>query len=260
MTAKPLRGKTIAITRPKDQGDGLARKLRAAGARVVLTPAIRIRPLSSKKLDEALKNLGAYDSAVFTSANAVDCFFNRARRLRLGPPRRPQSLYAVGRQTVAALAARGWPGARAPKNHHGEALAALMGSVRGRKILFPRAKTAREALPRILREKGAKLSVIACYETLPDRAGLRRLLRISPEKIHAITFTSESTVHRLMARLKPAKRRALFAAAAAASIGPITSSALEKYGVGPIVQAKKSTSSGLYDALLAHFKKREAPR
>ena len=226
MPERPLRGKTIAITRPKDQADLLASKLRTAGARVLLTPTILIRPLSSyARLDAGLRRLEAYDACIFTSANAVKGFFDRARRLGLNSLHRPDKLYAIGPQTAQELIRQGWPGARSPKNHRGEALAAFLGDVRGRKILIPRAKTAREALPSLLRKGGARVSVVACYETVADKAGVRRLLRLPPEKIHAITFTSESTVNQLMSRLSPKKRAALFAKTAAASIGPITSSA-----------------------------------
>lgn len=261
MPAKPLRGKTIAVTRPKDQADSLALRLRSAGARVLLTPTILIRPLSScGRLDAALRRLGSYDTLIFTSANAVNCFFDRARRLRLGNLQKPKWLYAVGPQTIRELRLRGWRGARAPKNHRGEALAALLGDVRGRNILIPRARIAREILPWLLRKNGARVSVAPCYETVANKAGLKRLTEIPPQNIHAITFTSESTVEQLMAHWGPSKGRALLNRTVAASIGPITSAALKKYGVQTIVQAKKSTSSELYAALLLHFKNKDGSR
>lgn len=261
MPSKPLRGKIIAVTRPKDQADSLALKLRSAGARVILTPTIRIRPLSPcGRLDAALRRIDSYDTMIFTSANAVHCFFDRARRLRLGVLRKPRRLYAVGSRTAQELALRGWRGAHAPKDHRGEALAALLGDVRGRNILIPRAKIAREILPSLLRKNGARVSVAACYETIADKAGLKRLAGISQKNVHAITFTSASTVDQLMAHLGPSKGRALLNRTVAASIGPITSAALKKHGVRSIVQAEKSTSSGLYAALILHFKSRDGLR
>ena len=49
----PLAGRTIAVTRAREQASGLAARLQALGARVVLAPAIRTEPLDARLPDLA---------------------------------------------------------------------------------------------------------------------------------------------------------------------------------------------------------------
>lgn len=254
MTRGPLFGKTIVVTRPKEQAGKLAAKIKAAGARAVLVPTIRIAPPSSySSLDKALKILASYEVLVFTSRNAVDSFFGRARSLRLGRLKTPSELFAVGTQTAKALRRHGWKSARAPEIHRGEALARSLGEVKGKRILIPRAKAAREVLPRELRRRGAKVSVVEAYRTVPDKTGLLRLKKALKGRIDAVTFTSGSTVREFVAQAGSAACRGLFKTAAAASIGPITSAALKLYGISPAIQAKKATAESLLQGLKSYF-------
>src|SRR4051812_25594122 len=62
----PLRGRTIAVTRAREQASGLAARLRALGARVVLAPAIRTEPL-----DAQLPDLAGFDLLCLTSPTGV---------------------------------------------------------------------------------------------------------------------------------------------------------------------------------------------
>src|SRR3954469_21414521 len=58
----PLSGRTIAVTRAREQASGLAARLQAAGAGVVLPPAIRTEPLAP-----AVPDLHGYDLVCLTS-------------------------------------------------------------------------------------------------------------------------------------------------------------------------------------------------
>lgn len=256
MVCKPLQGKTIVITRPREKANPLALKLSRAGARVILAPTIRIDPPASYSgLDASLRGLKSYDALVFTSANAVESFFKRAKRLRLKSLPRPKRLFAIGPKTAEALRHYGWQKARMPENHRGEDLARSLGDVSGSRILIPQARVAREALSRMLSRRGAQVSLVESYRTIPDKSGLKFLKKTPPERIDAVTFTSESTVHQFVSQWGAARSRKLFIKAAAASIGPITSSALRKHGIRPAVEAKKYTAAGLYAALIEHFQR-----
>src|SRR6185369_9521402 len=108
----------IVVTRPKTQAAPLTSRLRELGAKVRAAPAIRIvDPHSWSGLDAALKRLDRYDAVIFTSANAVDRFFRRARHVlktRLRPPRR---LFAIGPATARALRTCGWRGVGIPDRY-----------------------------------------------------------------------------------------------------------------------------------------------
>jgi len=152
---KPLKGRTVLVTRPKAQSVEAIRRLRALGARVLSAPAIKFAPARRRApLDDALRRLASFDAVIFTSPNGVDWFFRRARRLLGRRPPRPSRLLAVGPGTARALAGHGWARAEVPRVHTGPSLAKRLGLARGKKILIPRAEDGREDLPRLLRRAG----------------------------------------------------------------------------------------------------------
>ncbi|HEX8119360.1 MAG TPA: uroporphyrinogen-III synthase, partial [Pyrinomonadaceae bacterium] len=76
--SKSLEGRTVLITRAREQAAGFAADLEAFGARVVACPTIEIVPPASyAQLDEAIENIFGYDWLVLTSANAVEHFLAR---------------------------------------------------------------------------------------------------------------------------------------------------------------------------------------
>src|SRR5476649_1043900 len=64
---RPLFGKRILVTRPKDQGFDLVEQLEAMGAEVIEAPMIRIEPPDDEApLDEACARAGEFDWIVFS--------------------------------------------------------------------------------------------------------------------------------------------------------------------------------------------------
>jgi len=182
---------------------------------------------------------------IFTSANAVEAFFERAKAIR-SVPGRPGKVYVVGPATGKALRDRGWRPDSISGAHDGASLARKIGPVRGLSILIPRAETARKDLPKILRKKGARVSVAAAYRTVPDREGLKLLqAAVAAQGADWVCFTSGSTVKNFVSAVGPAKAREFFRRARAASIGPVTSSALCRAGIAPAVEASPCTTTDL---------------
>ena len=247
-----LAGKTVLVTRPRSQAAELARMLSGRGARVIAAPAIRIaNPTSWSRLDRALRQLQSYETLIFTSANSVARFFDRAEKILGRRPLRPRRLYAIGPQTAKALTHQGWRGIGVPDHYEGEALARRLGQVRGMRILIPRAKKARAVLPKLLRRRGAKVDVVEVYRTVGDEAGLKQIRQIvRQESADIVTFTSSSTVEHFMKAVSRAGARRFFRRAIAASIGPVTSSTLRGCGVRGMVEAKTYTSAGLVSAIV----------
>lgn len=237
-----LSGRTIVVTRPRAQADALVRRLARSGARVVCAPVIKIaEPSSYRRMDAALRALPSYRFVVFTSQNAVERFFARGRALgmrpRLGEGARA---FAIGEKTAAALADRGWA-ASAVAESRGEALARAIPARPGDRVLLPRAKRARPELPAGLRRRGARVSIVEAYRTVPDTTSAPLLRRLADSgRVDAVTFTSASTVEHLARQLGRARFRKLFARAVAASIGPITTQALRRLGVRPLQAAGAS--------------------
>jgi uroporphyrinogen III methyltransferase/synthase len=249
-----LTGRTVVVTRPPGATTALEKGLSRLGANIVRIPLIRIAPPDSfRRLDWALRRLGSFDTAIFASANAVEAFFSRARALRIRT-RPPARVFAVGPGTAAALRRRAWR-ARIPVEHRAEALAESLGKVSGWSILLPRAKMGGDLLPRTLKNRGAKVTVVSAYQVLPNRRAAAPLRRAAAQGAAVVTFTSGSTVSALFSLLKSRERRRLLSESAAASIGPVTSAALRRRGIRPQIEAAKATPEHLFRAIVRHLER-----
>ncbi|NLE22044.1 MAG: uroporphyrinogen-III synthase [Actinobacteria bacterium] len=254
---RPLAGRTVVVTRPREQAASLAEPLEALGAEVLLVPTIRIvpRPLDDE-VAGVLRELSAYQLVVFTSTNAVRVFAGYlARGTEGGVMPAGPVVAAVGPATAAALERHGLGCHLVPDEYVAEGLAdALAGTdaaAAGARVLIPCARDAREVLPDTLRARGAVVDVLPIYETLAADALAVPADRI--ENADYITFTSASTVRRLAGLLEaagagpPLPER--LAGARLCSIGPITSQALRDLGLTAAVEAREYTAAGLVAAI-----------
>src|SRR5208337_3705006 len=81
---RPLFGKTILVTRSRDQASAFSARLAELGASVIEVPSIRIVPVEdAAPIYECIKNLARYDWIIFTSVNGVSRFFGYMSELRL---------------------------------------------------------------------------------------------------------------------------------------------------------------------------------
>lgn len=254
MSALPLAGKCIVVTRPRHQARSLSQALGNLGARVVQAPAIRIVPPSDfAPLDRALGRIDTYDWVVFTSANGVDAFFDRISQV--DPERDLSSLSfgAIGPATAESLAERGYQASVVPERFVAEEFfRALLArdEVAGRHFLLPRADIAREALPELLKRAGGNVEVVVAYRTLPATDEIGRVVAlVRNREIDVVTFTSGSTVRSFFSEVEPASVIGRFAAA---SIGPITSKALRDLGLEPAIEATTYSVPGLVEAIVRY--------
>jgi uroporphyrinogen III methyltransferase/synthase len=163
---------------------------------------------------------------------------------------------AIGPETAKRLASAGITASLVPERYQAEGILDAVDpkTMKGKRVLIPRAAEAREVLPETLRRWGATVDVVIAYRTaLPkvDVAPLAELLR--QRKIDVITFTSSSTVKNFV-RLFGGKNLAEIAAGSAiACIGPITASTIEEAGGRADIVAEEFTISGLVRAIIAHF-------
>jgi uroporphyrinogen III methyltransferase/synthase len=255
----PLFGKRVLITRPEGQSADFAEALRDLGAEPVELPTIRIAPPSDgAPLTAAIARVEQYDWLVFTSVNGVRYFFaaldqsgGDARKLARA------KIAAIGPATARELKRYGLRADCVPEEYRGEAVAEAMRraspSLDGLAVLLARAEVARDTLPNMLREGGARVDVVSSYRTLeaPDENFSQILARLEAGSIDIATFTSPSTVERLWAALGSAAPR-LLAQVTLAAIGPITEKALAARGLTAHVVASSYTAEGLVDALTAH--------
>ncbi len=257
LAARPLAGRRMAVTRAREQAGDLARQLEALGAEVVAAPTIRIAPLADlAALRAALTRVPPYDWIVFTSQNTVQVMCDRLPEWELAPRDVARAaVAAIGPATADALVRHGVVPDLVPDRFVAEAVVAALaarGDVRGKTILIPRAREARDALPDGLRGLGALVDVIAVYETIRETGDGRKLAaEILAGTIDVVTFTSSSTV-RGFAELVggPVAVSGRFAAAV---IGPVTAETARELGITVAIEAQDYTVPGLVDAIVRHF-------
>ncbi len=255
----PLFGKRIAITRTREQASVLRQELEALGAEVIEIPTIAIRaPDSWEPLDSAIRRLAEFQYLLVTSANGVSNFL--ARLMACGRDSRALkglTIGAIGPATAAEFVRAGVKVDLLPKEYVAEGLLAALGGhdLRGKAILIPRARVARDLVPRALKERGARVEVVEAYQTiLPDlsRQQVARMLEPAPD---AITFTSSSTATNFAKLVGEDRVVETLRGVLTASIGPITTATLRKLGLSVTVEAQEATMAGLARAIANEFKR-----
>jgi uroporphyrinogen III methyltransferase/synthase len=252
-----LFGKRIVITRSREQASVLREALAELGAQVVEIPTIEIRdPASWEPLDQAIQRLEEFHYLLVTSANGVRSFLGRLKVCgRDVRDLKGVTIGAIGPATAAEFAKTGIRVDLVPENYRAEGLLETLRShdLKGKSFLIPRAKVARDVLPRELGRLGAHVEVVEAYEAVapPLRRGqLKRLLTPLPD---LIVFTSSSTASNFARLFRDCRLERVLRGIAVASIGPITSDTVRKLGLSVSVEARESTIPGLLQAIREHF-------
>ncbi len=246
---RPMYGKRVVVTRARAQASDLAARLRELGAEVVELPAIRIEPtIESDEVRGAVEQIGDYALICLTSPNGVRLLFKAMDRAGIDARALAGvTVAAIGPGTARALAERGIAADIVPARFVAESLVESLETmaVDGKRVLVARAAEARDVIPEWLENRGAKVDVVAVYETVreaPDAAAVE-----AAQSADYVTFTSSSTVRNLTEVLGdrfPAKARVV-------SIGPVTSEAARDAGLEVHAEAERHDVDGLVAALLA---------
>lgn len=263
--ARPLFGKRILVTRPKPQANELVDRLEAMGAQAIEAPMIRIVPPEDfQPLDDACARAGEFDWIVFSSANAVDAFVDR---LLEGPQDvrclNGVKLCVVGPATAERLSRHGLKVDLTPPEYRADAVLRALSetaTVKGLKILLPRADIGRDVLADDLRKQGAEVTEVIAYRTIaaePEREGEPDIYRMLLERrIDVVTFTSASAVRHFVRVLGAEPAADLLRTTVVASIGPVTAEAASQSGIETTVMPVNYTVPALVDAIADHFRVR----
>ncbi|MDH7577711.1 MAG: uroporphyrinogen-III C-methyltransferase [Bacillota bacterium] len=252
---KPLFGKRVLVTRPREQADALSRAIEALGGEALEFPTIRVvEPENYDALDAALARLGSYRWVIFTSVNGVRFFFRHLRRK--GKDVRDlygAKLCAIGPKTRKALESYALEVDWMPGEYRAEEIAAgLRGKIApGDRVLLPRADLARTVLAGSLADLGAVVDEVVAYRTLPAEGDTHRIRELlSAGKIHVVTFTSSSTVRNFVQLLGGPDLPRLLARVTVACIGPVTACTVRELGLPVHAVARRYTVEGLIQAVL----------
>jgi uroporphyrinogen III methyltransferase/synthase len=260
--ARPLFGKRVLVTRSRDQASELVDLLEMRGAEAVEAPLINVIPPEDYgPLDEACQRAGDYDWIVFTSANGADAFMDR---LLCGPcdtrTLAGTKLLTVGPGTAARLTRFGLKVDLVPDDHRAEGVVTALkktGSLKGVKVLFPKADIARDVMPEQLRAAGAEVTEVVAYRTVTAEsdAHLGIYRQLLDGRLDVVTFSSASAVRAFIAIHGAEQAVDLLSHTLVATIGPVTTDAAHRYGINPQITPAVSTVPALVDAIVAHFQR-----
>ena len=254
--SRPLFGKTIIVTRSRDQASVFSDQLIELGANVLEYPTINITdPDDFGPLDRELENLDSTDWLIFTSVNGVDAFFNRIFELgRDVRDLKGVKICSIGPSTTERI--KGFHvsiDCQPPKYVAESVVEALkkVEDIKGKRFLMPRTDIARSYVPEELRKLGAEVSDIVAYKTVLATDGDNIVLdKLKDGEVDIVTFTSASTVKNFVKIIGEDNLSAFKDNVQFASIGPITNESAEKMDIDISIKAEEYTIPGLVQAIV----------
>ncbi len=257
---KPLFGRTIVVTRAREQASGFVAMLEELGARCIEFPTIEVIPPDTwEPIDKAIGRLEQYDWLIFTSVNG--CRFFVQRLYAAGKDVRALKgikIAAIGPKTAAFWEEKGIRPDLVPGEYRAEAVVEELKKegIEGLRILLPRAEEAREVLPQSLASMGAEVTVVPAYKTVKpttETGAVKEML--ANGEIDMVTFTSSSTVRNFVKMFSPdlGKLKRWMERVTVACIGPITAKTAWGAGFSVHLIPENYTIEGLTQKIVEYF-------
>jgi uroporphyrinogen-III synthase len=236
---RPLAGKRVVVTRPREHAGPLVDALERLGAEAIVVPLITVETVGTDAFKQLVET-GEHEWIVFTSANAVRAVGGLLAGLR-------GRFAAVGPATAAALRELGQEPAFVPERFAATELAAGLEPVAGRRVLLPQSEIAEPLLADELRARGAHVDVVDAYRTVERTATSAELATV--RAADAVLLASGSAARSLAAQGGAG-------GALVVCIGPSTAGAARSSGLDVDLVAEESTGQGMIHALVSHFGQR----
>lgn len=256
---KPMFGHRVLVTREHAGG---FEPLEDLGAEMIEFPTIEMAPPENyDELDSAINKIEAYNWIIFTSGNGMTYFLKRMmekdKDIR---DLKGIKLCAIGTKTAAEIKKYGIKVDLIPEEFNAEGLIEAFlkiqnsklknQSLKGIKILLPRAEKAREIFPEKVRELGGEIDVPVTYRAVKPEMHGKRLKRFLKEgRISVATFTSASTFDNFM-EIIGEDADELLRDVAIAVIGPVTAGAVEKAGLKVEIMPETATIEAMVEAIM----------
>jgi uroporphyrinogen-III synthase len=261
--ASSIPGGRVAVTRPGGPGE-LGPLLEGAGLVPVGFPLLAVRPSSGEDLSDAIFEAGR-DGArwilLVTSPRTVPMMW-RALRARGGGEEllRHAEIWAIGPGTARALERIGLSVDLVPQRYVAEGLLEVVGprDLRNVHVILPRAAEGRPTLPSALREKGARVTEVSMYTSVPQPEQARQLLLSARGgDLRAVLLTAASQVGVLHDALDDEGERGggWPASVPLIGLGPVVAAEAEKRGLPLSGFADPHTFQGLVAFLVRHLRR-----
>lgn len=213
--ADSLAGTTIVVTRPAHQADSLCKLINDHGGKTIRFPVLEITtPPNALSPQQIQSKLTAAHLLIFISPNAVD--YGMKSVAAAGGIPAAVKVAAVGQGTANKLAA--WKqhvDIFPSKQFNSEALLAMheLQRVDGQNIVIFRGVGGRELLADSLRQRGAHVDYIECYQRIrPNTDSSELSEQLSQESVDAVVVTSNEGLQNLYDMLRDDDRLRLLKA------------------------------------------------
>ena len=258
-----LDGKTIAITRSKDDATEFIQLAEQNKATPVSLPTIELVSKGEKIVDEFLESIANYnpDYSIFMSSKAVKLLFDTAKQLgkleKLQLAVANTIVMSVGPKTTIALEKEGIKINHQPTTYSSVGVGEEFTKIHavGKKVIVPRSGASTPFLKELLNKIGVDVLEIHLYDVCAFRDTtqwneFRELF--SQNKVDGIVFTSASSVRGFFEIMtKDYDTEVLLdnlAKLSVVSIGPFTADELKKFNVKNTV-AEVHTVAGAFDSM-----------
>jgi len=253
-----LKGKTVAITRPREQAEETGKLIKQYGGKPYFIPSIEIKAASDLSAVESFiaelakeKN----DYVIFMSVNGIRYLLSSAENLGLKTQLKKglekTLTMAVGPKTAQELRNHNIPVGLVPAKYSSEGILECLRQygVSGKSIYIPRTRGATPDLANRLRAMGGEVQEVYVYESmLPSDQDLKKrfLQDLIDGKIDAIIYGSSLSARNLFKMLrelisKEKLRDIMNNKLTIVAIGPVTAETLSEIGLRVDVMPEKYT-------------------
>ena len=250
---KVLSGKNILVTRNKEKQKKVADKINELGGQAVSLPLINI-----EYNEFEMPDLSQYGAILFNSANSVIGFMNKIKDMR---QLANVKIGVVGTKTAKEMRNYKIIPDFYPTEYTVERLAAE--SVKftnpNEKVLFVVSNISPVDTEKYDKLYGRKYEKVVVYSTEQVKIEEEKVER-EVRKSDILMFLSSSTFESFVKNLgiddldKTEKLKNILDGKVIASIGPVTTKTIEKYGIKVNIEAEKYTEDGLLDAIEKYYK------
>lgn len=245
---KLLSGQRVLVTGSRSMVERLSPLLKEEGAEAISFSLIRTEAMDTPEFDRAMADIDSYTWIVLTSANGVECFFDKLKAMRKDIRDFKDVHFAViGDGTKKALEGHGIYSDLIPTAYSSKDMAAAMvpHMKPTDKVLLLRAEEANAVLTDSLTAAGIDHTCVSLYHTVVDERKADELSRLV-ETVDYITFASSSAVRAFVSMAGSLEN----VSAKYISIGPVTTKTAEAEGLHVDRTAAVYTAQGIVDTII----------
>jgi uroporphyrinogen-III synthase len=255
---RPLKNKTIVLTRTVEQSKESAAIFSELGAEVIVFPTLEIVPPNNwEDFDKVIKSSQKIDFVIFTSVHSVTMFLQRANELGKHPDFKNTKVVAVGNKTKSVCEENEIKVDIVPRKFTGEGVVNELSKydLKDKLVFIPRSAIGREDLPKGLEERGAKIITVPVYNvSLPSKETIQQsIAKLNSSKPDVFIFTSPSTFENFLIIMNINNPVTFFKNYDVAAIGPTTKSAIENSKVKVSIMPDEYTIKGLANKMIEFY-------